>query len=114
MDISKLSKKPELVKMTLDDENIVEEFGEAIDFWILDSMSLTTYFNFYKLQQEEDDTLLYDLLRRLILKEDGKPAIAKDEIIPVSLTMGILVKISDFLGKSKPKTSTQESGTTQK
>lgn len=114
MDISTLAKKPELIKLTLDSPQVIEEYGEPVDFYMLDNMGLTTYFNFYKLQQEEDDTLLYNLLRRIVLNKEGKPSIAEDSILPVDLVVAILTKISDHLGKSKTKISTLESGSSPK
>jgi hypothetical protein len=114
MDIAKLAQKPQLQKLTLDDADIVERFGEPITFWIYDHMGISTYFNFYKLQQSEDDTLLNDLLRKIILKEDGTPAIGSDEVLPVQLVLAILMRINDFLGKSSPKApSTRKTGKQQ-
>ena len=114
MDISQIKKKSELVKITVDTDDIVNMFGEPVEFWMYDTLSLSTYFNFYKLQQEEDDTLLYSLLRKIILKEDGTYAIADDEVIPTELVIAILFKISEFLGKSNSKMSTSQTGNTQK
>ena len=110
MDISKLAKKPQLEKLVLDDKDIVEKFGEPITFYLKDHMGISTYFNFYKLQQTEDDSLLNDLLRKLILKEDGSPAIGEDEVLPIQLILAILMRINDFLGKSSAKISTQKTG----
>lgn len=114
MDISKLAKKPQLVQLVLDEKDIVERFGEPITFYLKDHMGVSTYFDFYKLQQAEDDSLLNDLLRKLILKEDGTPALAEDEVLPVQLILAILMKINDFLGKSVTKAaSNQKTGEQQ-
>ena len=113
MDISTLAKKPELVKLEISDEDIVKEFGEPITFWIMDQIDVSTYFNFYKFQQNQDSDLLMEVLRKIILKEDGKPAIAKDQILPVNLTLAVLVKVNDFLGKSNTKAKEETTGNTQ-
>lgn len=94
----------------MDDQEIIETYGEAIEFHMLDQMSISTYFEFYRLQQEQDSEKLNDLLRKIVLKEDGTPALTEEEIFPVDLTLGLLVKINDFLGKSKAKTSTPAIG----
>lgn len=103
MDISKLTKKPQLTKIEISDADIVENYGDSITFWMIDEMDINTYFNFYKLQQSQDSDLLNDLLRKIILKEDGTPAIAKDEVLPINITLAVLVAINDFLGKSNTK-----------
>ena len=110
MDISTLAKKPQLTKLEITDEDVVSEFGEAITFYIIDEMDVATYFNFYKFQQNQDSELLNELLRKLILKEDGTPSIGADQVLPVSLTLAVLVKINEFLGKSKTKAADKETG----
>lgn len=114
MDISTLSKRPQLVELVLDDEKIVETYGEPVTFWMMDQVGISTYFNFYKLQQNENDELLYSILRQIILNKDGKPAIAQDEMLPVDLIVASIVKITDQLGKSNAKMSTPPSGKSQK
>lgn len=110
MDITQLAAKPKLEELTIDDKDIIDRYGEPITFWIMDQMDVATYFNFYKLQQSEDSTLLNDLLRKLILNSEGKACLKKDEVFPVDITLSILVKINEFLGKSNPKTSTPTTG----
>lgn len=110
MDIKALATKPRLEQLTIDDKDIVDRYGESITFWIMDQMDVSTYFNFYKLQQGEDSTLLNELLRKLILNDKGRPVLAEEEIFPVDITLSILVKINEFLGKSNPKTSTPKTG----
>lgn len=114
MDISRFAKKPVLTKIVMDEAEVIETYGEAIEFHMLDQMSISTYFEFYRLQQEQDSDKLNDLLRKIILKDDGTPALTADEIFPVDLTLGLLVKINDFLGKSKTKASTPATGEASK
>lgn len=113
MDISNLAKRPELVKLEITDEDIVKEFGETISFYMLDHIDVATYFNFYKFQQNQDSDLLMEVLRKIVLKEDGSPAIDKDQVLPVNLTLAVLVKVNDFLGKSNTKTTEEKTGSTQ-
>jgi hypothetical protein len=114
MDISKFAKKPALTKLVIDEPEVIEAYGEAIEFHMLDQMSISVYFEFYRLQQEQDSDKLNDLLRKIVLKEDGTPALAEGEIFPVDLTLGLLVKINEFLGKSKTKASTPTTGPASK
>jgi hypothetical protein len=114
MDISKFAKKPTLTKIVMDDAEVIEQYGETIEFHMLDQMSISTYFEFYRLQQDQDSDKLNDLLRKIVLKDDGSPALSGEEIFPVDLTLGLLVKINEFLGKSKTKTSTPTTGPASK
>lgn len=113
MDISTLAKKPQLVKLEITDADIVSEHGEVVTFYIMDHIDVSTYFNFYKFQQTQDSDLLMSVLRKLVLTENGKPAISEDQVLPVNLTLAVLVRINDFLGKSNTKTTEKKDGTTQ-
>lgn len=110
MDISSLAKKPQLVKIEINDADIVARYGEIVSFWMIDEMGIDLYFKFYRLQQEQKSEELNSLLRTLILKEDGSPALAEEEVLPVDLVLAVLVGVNEFLGKSKPKTSTSTNG----
>lgn len=114
MDISKLARKPKLQKLVLKDDDIIEMFGEPIEFYMYDHVDITSYFNFYKVQQSQDAALLNELLRKLVLKEDGTPAIKEEEVLPTQIVLSILIEINNFLGKSNPEQSlTEETGEPQ-
>ncbi len=114
MDISTLAKIPKLAKVEITDSDIVDRYGEVITFWMIDELGIDTYFKFYRLQQEQKTEELNDLLRTLIRKEDGTPALGPEQVLPVDLVLAVLVGVNDFLGKLKPKTSANKTGSLQK
>jgi hypothetical protein len=110
MDISTLAKIPKLAKVEITDADIVDRYGEVITFWMIDELGIDTYFKFYRLQQEQKTEELNDLLRTLIRKEDGSPALGKEEVLPIDLVLAVLVGVNDFLGKLKPKKLENKTG----
>ena len=111
MDISKLAARPELIEIKLDEQDIIDTYGEEITFWMRDHLDLSTYFDFYKFQKESSSEQLMITLRKIILNSEGQPAIADDCILPVDITLAVMSKISDNLGKSKTRLSKKEVGT---
>lgn len=111
--ISQVAKKPTLLKMDLDDAKIIETYGDIITFYMYDNVDLNTYFNFFKVQQDEDGTELNKLIRKIVLDEHGKPVVKEDEMLPVDICFAALVKINENLGKSKAMSSTPATGTQQ-
>lgn len=103
MDISKLAKKPTLIELKIDDKDTIDTYGEPVTFYMMDQMDLVSYFAFYKVQKEENSELLNQMLRKIILTSEGKPALGPEDLLPVDLTLAVLVKIGTVLGKSKPK-----------
>jgi hypothetical protein len=114
MDISQLARKPQLIKLELTDADFIETYGEPITFYIRDHIDLSTYFDFYKVQQTKEDDLLQQIFRKLILKEDGTPSIPEDSVLPVNISLAILLKINEHLGKSDTKPLTPMTGESQK
>ena len=43
MKLSQLAAKPQLIKLSIDDEATVKEHGEAIEFWTWDRQPLDTF-----------------------------------------------------------------------
>lgn len=113
MDIKQFAKKPELLKVVLDDNDLIATYGESIEFWMLDYVDINTYFDFFKSQSNPEGDKLNVLLRRIILKEDGTPSLSDDEALPIDIAVAALSKINETLGKSRTKSSTQAVGTPQ-
>ena len=110
MDIKSLAKKPELIKITLDAPELMEAYGEPITFWMKDFVDINTYFDFFKSQGESEGQKLNDLMRRIILKEDGQQAIDEDEALPIDIAVAALTKINETLGKSRAKSLISKTG----
>ena len=101
--IKEFAKKPQLIQVTIDNPDIVEAYGEPIDFWMMDHVDLSTYFGYFKAQSENDGDEINTLLRKIILNQEGNPALADDEALPVDITVAALTKVNEILGKLKTK-----------
>lgn len=110
MNITQLAKRPELIEIVVDDKDIVDTYGETITFHMFDHVDINTYFDFYRVQQEQDGEKLNALLKKIIVDKDGKPCINDDDMLPIDVTLAVLVKVNESLGKSKTKQSTPETG----
>jgi hypothetical protein len=111
-DIGQFVKKPQLIEVVLDSEDIINEFGEPVIFYMKDYVDITTYFEFYKFQNEGSENF-NTILRRLILNAEGNTVLKDDEALPVQLAVGALSKINENLGKLNPKSSMSETGNPQ-
>lgn len=110
MDVTKLVQKPKLIQLEVDSKEVIDLVGESVVFWMQEHLDLGTYFDFYKFQQDQNINQLTEILRRIVLNSEGKPAIAEDEVLPVEITLAILFKINDYVGKPKAKVSNTEDG----
>jgi hypothetical protein len=98
MKLSQLSAKPQLTLFVLDDEATVKEFGEAIEFWSWDRQPLDV---FMKLASATgtDGSKVIEIVRKLILDEDGKEIIKGEQMLPSHVLIKVIGLIVERLGK---------------
>lgn len=98
MKLSQLAAKPQLIKLTLDDESIVEEYKEPVEFYTWDRQPLEV---FMKLANTDNANMsaMVDVVRTLILDEEGKPIIEGETMLPSKLLIASISKIVETLGK---------------
>jgi hypothetical protein len=96
MKLVEIAKAPTLVKITLDDDDTIQEFGQALDFWCYDRQPLDTFMKFAG--KANDPSAMIEVVRELILDEDGTPVIKDDRILPHKLMLRCINKMMDVLG----------------
>jgi hypothetical protein len=98
MKLSELAKKPQLVKITISDEDIVAEFGEAIEFWSWDRQPMDTFLKLASLDQTNTASVI-ETVRGLVLDEEGKPVITGENTLPTKVMMRVITAVVESLGK---------------
>lgn len=98
MQLSELATKPQLIKVTITEQNVVDKYGDELDFYVWDRQPLDI---FAKLSTvTEDNPMQYtDMLKDLILDEHGKPVMSEDKILPLDVLTEAIKLIGDKLGK---------------
>jgi len=105
MKLTQLAAKPQLIKITLNDEEIVKNYGDELEFWIYDRQDLETFSKLAMLDSREFDKLA-GMINKMILNEDGKPVVQGDLVLPADVMMKAIQKVVDVLGKPLQSTST--------
>jgi ATP:corrinoid adenosyltransferase len=98
MELSKLASKPQLVKVVLDDEEVVEEFKESLEFYTWDRQPLETFMKLASAEQE-DMASMFEVIKNLILDKDGKLILKDESMLPTKILMKAVNKITEQLGK---------------
>lgn len=110
MKITELASIPKLIEITLDDDALFEKYGDTITFHTYDIVGLSTYFEFFNARSDQQYEQLDKMIKKLILNEQGKPALSAGEDLPIDIAAAAINKIGEILGKSQSKTSTPTSG----
>lgn len=98
MDLKELSKQPKLIEIVIDDEKIVEKYGDSLTFYAYDRQPLDLYGKLSKMT-DDDYEHMQDVFKELILDKEGNPVISEKEILPIDVTMAAVTKVGEVLGK---------------
>jgi hypothetical protein len=100
MQLSELAAEPQLKKLVLDDEDVIEKYGEPIEFYIHDRLPLDEYMNLVAAMTNESGEYseLLAFARGLMLDENGKPVLSDGKQLPTKIAMTAMNKISAELG----------------
>lgn len=98
MKLSELSAKPQLIKISIDDEDTINEYGEAIDFWTWDRQPLDIFMTLAGANQS-DIPGMFEILRKLILDDNAKELVTEENMLPTKILMKVINKITEQLGK---------------
>jgi hypothetical protein len=98
MKLKDLAAKPQLVKLVIDDESTVEEFGEAIEFWTWDRQPIDVFLRLTTIDVNDQRSIIENV-KDLIMDEDGKPIIDGETTIPTKILLKVITKVVESLGK---------------
>lgn len=98
MKLTQLAAKPQLIEMKLDDEEVIKEFGEPLEFHTWDRQPLEVFMKLAN-SRENDGAQMIDIVRTLILDEKGKQIITSEVMLPTNVLIKVISKIVDTLGK---------------
>lgn len=104
MKLKELAKKPVLTKVTLSDKDIVEKYGEEIEFYIYDRYEFDTYLKLFQ-TEENDISRMTTLVKELLMDDKGNPIITDGEILPSDIMMKAIEQVVKTLGNSVTPTS---------
>lgn len=98
MKLKDLASKPQLVKITLDDEDIVKEYGEPLEFYTWDKQPMNTFLKIAKAGRDDLGGLV-DSVKDLIMDEEGNQVIQEGVALPGFVLVRAINKIVETLGK---------------
>jgi hypothetical protein len=104
MKLSTLSKKPVLVEILIDDEEIVKEYGEALSFHTWDRQPMHIFVQLANLSSDSEKSTpnigeMLNLVKTLILDDKGKEIITDKASLPTNVLIKVIGKVTETLGK---------------
>jgi hypothetical protein len=98
MKLNQLVSKPQLTKVVLDDEEIVKEYGESIEFYTWDRQPLDVFLRLANSSSVDVGNMI-GIVKTLILDEKGVEIINNEQMLPAPVLIKAIAKIVESLGK---------------
>jgi hypothetical protein len=98
MKLSELAKTPQLQKLTITKPELVEKYGDELDFYIYDRQPLDVFTKLADVSQDnvgEYITILSDVIKN----EKGNDVMTDDKSLPMDVLMEAMTLIGEHLGK---------------
>ena len=98
MKLSELAKTPQLQKLTITKPELVEKYGDELEFFIYDRQPLDI---FTKLADVSKDNVgeYITILSDVIKNEKGEDVMTEDKTLPMDVLMEAMTLIGEHLGK---------------
>jgi|TARA_R110000803_G_C11980063_1_gene320651 hypothetical protein len=103
MNLSKLAAKPQLVKITVDDAEIVEKYGEELDFYVYDRHDIDTFMSLGSVDAS-NNTQIVSLIKEMVFDEDGNTILADGMTLPIDIMSKVIEKVVSQLGNLTSQT----------
>ena len=98
MNLKDLAKNPTLVKVTLDSEDIVAEYGEPLEFYTYDRQPMDVFLK-VAANDRQDFSQLVDVLKTMVLDAEGNMVMKDGLILPSRVLVAVFSKMVEVLGK---------------
>lgn len=98
MKLSDITAQPKLVEVTLDDKEIIDEYGEALTFFTWDRQPMDVFMRLANIEGKNTGDLI-NVVKTLILDDKGKEILNDKNMLPVSVLMKAIAKVTEQLGK---------------
>jgi len=104
MKLSEITKNPQLIEVLIDDKETVKEYGEALSFHTWDRQPMDVFIKLANLSSNIENKNpnigdMIDVVKTLILDEDGKQILTDKNAMPTSILMKVIQKVTESLGK---------------
>ena len=93
MKLQELAVKPVLITVTIDDEDIIEQYGEPLEFFVWDRQPLEKFMMFAGKKMEAED------LPMMLEFDKGKPVLVDEKVLPTQVMTKCVTRVMEQLGK---------------
>jgi hypothetical protein len=98
MKLSQITSEPKLIEIVIDDKDTVKQYGEPLTFYTYDRQPMDVFMRLANVDQKNTGDLI-NIVKTLILDEAGKQILTDTNMLPTSVLMKAIAKVTEQLGK---------------
>lgn len=98
MKLTDIVSEPKLIEVVLDDKEIVEKYGESLVFHTWDRQPMDVFMRLANMDQKNTAELI-TVVKTLILDEFGNQVLTDKNMLPTSVLLKVISKVTEQLGK---------------
>ncbi len=96
--LTQLASKPQLIKLTLSSAELVEKYGDELEFWIYDRQPIDQFIKMATTGAENYGDMIR-IVNDMVMDEAGKPVIKAGESLPNDVMVAVIGAVVERLGK---------------
>ena len=104
MELKAVAKKPQLISRKLEDDHILNQYGEPLEFFMYDRYSVAEYIRISQIDQTDYAQLL-DMVYDFVLDANGNRMLTEDDQLPPEVMIDMINSVVEQLGNSASQTS---------
>jgi hypothetical protein len=97
MKLDKIAVVPELLTIIIDDEDIIKEYGEPLEFKTFDRQPLDVFMKLASADHTNPASMI-DSIRPMILDDNGQPLIKGNIMLPTNVMIKVISKLVEQMG----------------
>ena len=105
MKLEALASKPQLMKITIDNAELVEKYGDAIEFHIYDRQDMDTFMKLATIEGDNHFSQISKVVQTLVLDAKGNQVLADGNTLPIDIMVKVVETVVERLGNSMTQTS---------
>ena len=98
MELGQLAQKPQLVKLTINQKELVEKYGDELEFYMYDRQPLDVFAKLANFDQNDPGGII-QILKTVILNKEGEEVMKDGLQLPMDVVTECIKVAGDTLGK---------------
>lgn len=98
MKLSQITAEPKLIEISIDDKDIVDDYGEPLTFHTWDRQPMDVFMRLANIDQKNTGELI-SIVKTLILDDKGHQILTDKNMLPTGILMKAIAKVTEQLGK---------------